>query len=306
MTKFEGLSVGHRKGGRGGSMTGAQMRQNMAMYKLTGHHPATEAEDEPSSMPAEDAMRPRVYFVFESEGAQIGEPVVMELYEDLLPSSAREFRVRCSGAGTGRLGDVTYENAAVNFIWINSRIEAGKSRAGSASTQKTVPLEEHPGIHHSEEGIVSMSLQGSQFVITLAPAPHLDGNWQIVGRVLSGLDSVRTIAAMPADDDLEPEKRITIAMCGVLGGGGLERALDVAVEMRLLQRQTLSTIAKNETPAETSARVCGDVKSAVAEALVAQNKRKADEGAARGGPVGKKGMWDALLGGESEEDDESD
>ena len=44
-----------------------------------------------------------------------GEPVVMELYEDLLPSSARESRVRCSGAGTGRLGDVNDENDDANF-----------------------------------------------------------------------------------------------------------------------------------------------------------------------------------------------
>lgn len=47
-----------------------------------------------------------------------GDPVVVELFEDLVPAAAREFRLRCSGAGTGRLGEISYEGSSVNSLCV--------------------------------------------------------------------------------------------------------------------------------------------------------------------------------------------
>lgn len=35
-----------------------------------------------------------------------------------MPAAAREFRLRCSGTGTGRLGEVSYEGSTVNSVCV--------------------------------------------------------------------------------------------------------------------------------------------------------------------------------------------
>ena len=148
-----------------------------------------------------------------------------------------------------------------------------------------------------------------------------------MGRVLAGMGTVSKMAAMPSDEQGRPEAPLRIGLCGVLVGGGLERALSVTLEMRALQAAQAAAGgagAAKETPAEASARVRGSVQSAVAEALQAQKSAKsappASGGDGGGAGVGilqpggtkrkaeaasglgaKKGMWDALLGDDYDE-----
>jgi cyclophilin family peptidyl-prolyl cis-trans isomerase len=79
-----------------------------------------------------------------------------------------------------------------------------------------IPDEFDNGLKHDKEGVVAMANSGkpnsqdSQFYITLAPLPSLDGKYTVFGEVVSGMDVVRTIGKVKTGTGDKPVKDVVM------------------------------------------------------------------------------------------------
>jgi cyclophilin family peptidyl-prolyl cis-trans isomerase len=118
--------------------------------------------------------------------------IKFELFEDKVPITTKNF---IELAQSGFYNGLTFHRVEPGFV-----IQGGDPKGdGTGGSGKTIPLEIHPDLKHVK-GAVAMARKPdpnsatSQFYITLADTPFLDGNYAVFGKVTEGMDVVESIA----------------------------------------------------------------------------------------------------------------
>ena len=128
--------------------------------------------------------------------------IVIELYNDLAPRTVQNF---VTLAKKGFYNGIIFHRVIPGFM-VQTGDPTGTGRGGPGYS---FPDEFAPDLKHDAPGMVSMAnagpnTNGSQFFITVAATPWLDGRHAIFGHVIEGQSVVDQIVAVPRDANDRP------------------------------------------------------------------------------------------------------
>ena len=137
----------------------------------------------------------------------------IELFEDKAPVTTKNF--------IDLVQKDFYDGLIFHRVIDGFMIQGGDpSGNGTGGPGYTIPDEFSKDLRHDSEGVLSMAnagpnTGGSQFFITLAATPWLDGHHAVFGKVIKGMEVVREIGKVQCDGRDKPledvvMKKITI------------------------------------------------------------------------------------------------
>ncbi|XP_057314456.1 peptidyl-prolyl cis-trans isomerase D-like [Hydractinia symbiolongicarpus] len=171
----------------------------------------------------EKSARSKVFFDVSVGGERIGR-IIFELFNDVVPKTAENFRSLCVGdKGMGEKGKpLHYKGSIFHRIIKDFMVQGGDftnfNGTGGESIYGEKFEDENFDLKHDKPGLLSMAnsgpgTNGSQFFITTVPTAHLDGKHVVFGKVLKGMGVVRELEEVKKAGE-EPLKKCRIEDCG--------------------------------------------------------------------------------------------
>ena len=151
-------------------------------------------------------VNPKVFFEVAVNDKKKGR-IVFELFQDVVPKTAENFKQLCTGVTQGGqfLG---YKNSKFHRVIPRFMLQGGDftrhNGTGGRSIYGEKFADENFKLKHTTAGLLSMAnagpnTNGSQFFITTVPCSWLDGKHVVFGKVVSGMELVKEIESLGSE-----------------------------------------------------------------------------------------------------------
>ncbi|XP_074599982.1 peptidyl-prolyl cis-trans isomerase H [Brevipalpus obovatus] len=149
--------------------------------------------------------------------------IKFELFADVVPKTAENFRQFCTGEFKKDSIPTGYKNCCFHRIIKDFIIQGGDFVNGDGTGMMSIYggkfQDENFLLKHDQPGLLSMANSGKdsngcQFFITCASCEYLDGKHVVFGRIVDGLLVMRKIENVPTGPNNKPKIPITITQCG--------------------------------------------------------------------------------------------
>jgi peptidylprolyl isomerase len=167
----------------------------------------------------------KVYFDI-AIGSEPDRRIVMELFDDVTPTTAENFRALCTGEkGVGKAGKpLHFKGSLFHRIIPNFMAQGGDFTRGNGTGGESIYGEKFADENfkkkHNKPGLLSMAnagpnTNGSQFFLTFVETPWLDGKHVVFGEVVEGLEVLKLLEAQGSDSG-KTKVPVTITNSGQL------------------------------------------------------------------------------------------
>jgi peptidylprolyl isomerase len=166
---------------------------------------------------------PHVFFDV-TIGEEAPRRIEFELFADVVPKTADNFRRLCVGEDAPSGQRLAFLSSVFHRIIPGFMCQGGDFTNGNGTGGLSVYgakfEDENFKLRHEEPGLLSMAnagpgTNGSQFFITLAATPQLDGKHVVFGRVVKGYDVVKAMEAVGSSSGATSVE-VRIVGCGEL------------------------------------------------------------------------------------------
>ncbi len=186
------------------------------------HSTATKAPAKPAEPPLPAVDLPTEAGTYAVIYTSMGN-IVCVLYDKSAPKTVDNFRALATGTKawkdykTGKMHHTPlYSGTTFHRVIPGFMIQGGDPAGdGTGEPGYKIPDEIDPKLDFSQKGVLAMAnsgpnTNGCQFFITVGEANHLNGNYSIFGRVVSGQEVADAISQVPRNENDKPNSPVVI------------------------------------------------------------------------------------------------